>query len=181
MDTERDRAFAEFVAAHSTELLRVAFLLTGEQCAAEDLLQTAMMKMYQVWPRLDQTVPLGAYVRRILYTTHISGWRRRRFREVLTGQPPEHPQPADRYAEADERDRLWRLVSLLPPMQRAVIVLRYYEDRGEQETAQLLGIAIGTVKAHASRGLAKLREWEQRGAAKARPAQVPARSAGDAR
>jgi RNA polymerase sigma-70 factor (sigma-E family) len=170
--SERDQAFAEFVAAYSGELLRVAYLLTGDQAAAEDLLQTAMLKTYLAWPRLDQTVPLGAYVRRVLYTTHVSGWRRRRFREVLTGTLPERPHQADQYAEHDERDRLWRLVSRLPAMQRATIVLRFYEDRSEQETARLLGIAPGTVKAHTSRGLARLRELEQRSAPD--PPAVPA-------
>jgi RNA polymerase sigma-70 factor (ECF subfamily) len=158
---ERDRAFAEFVAAYSRELLRVAYLLTGDQAAAEDLLQNALLKTYLAWPRLDRSVPLGAYVRRVLYTTHVSGWRRRRFREVLTGAPPERAQQADRYAESDERDRLWRHVSRLPTMQRATIVLRFYEDRSALETAELLGIAPGTVKAHTSRGLARLRELER--------------------
>lgn len=167
---ERDRAFGEFVAAHTRELLRVAYLLTGDQGAAEDLLQTAMLKTYLAWPRLDRSVPLGAYVRRVLYTTHVSGWRRRRFREVLAGSPPELPHQADRYAEHDERDRLWRLVSRLPAMQRATIVLRFYEDRSELETARLLGIAPGTVKAHTSRGLAKLRELERGGAPDPPPA-----------
>jgi RNA polymerase sigma-70 factor (ECF subfamily) len=158
---ERDRGFAEFVAASSAGLLRVAYLLTGDQAAAEDLLQAAMEKTYLAWDRLDTSTPPGGYVRRILYTTHVSVWRRR-FREVLTGSPPERPQSADRYAEYDERDRLWRLVSRLPTMQRAVIVLRYYEDRSEQDIAELLAVSPGTVKAHSSRGLARLRELERR-------------------
>jgi RNA polymerase sigma-70 factor, ECF subfamily len=172
---ERDQVFAEFVAAHSAELLRVAYLLTGQQAAAEDLLQTAMLKTYQACGRLDPDVPLGAYVRRVLYTTHVSGWRRRRFREVLMGAPPERPQVRDRYAEQDERDRLWRHVSRLPTMQRATIVLRFYEDRSEQETAALLSIAPGTVKAHTSRALARLRDLEERAAEPAAPAPRPVR------
>jgi RNA polymerase sigma-70 factor (sigma-E family) len=149
--------FAEFVDQHSAAMLRVAFLLTGQQAAAEDLLQSALERLYVVWDRLDTETPPTTYLRRIIYTTHVSTWRRR-LREVLSGSPPEHPEHRDAYADHDERDRLWRLVQRLAPMQRAVIVLRFYEDRPEAETAQILGISAGSVKVHSSRGMRRLRE-----------------------
>jgi RNA polymerase sigma-70 factor (sigma-E family) len=154
MDTQTE--FAGFVAQHSPAMLRVAFLLTGQQAAAEDLLQTALERLYVVWDRLDTETPPTAYLRRILYTTHVSSWRRR-LREVLAGSPPERPEGRDPYADHDERDRIWRLVQRLAPMQRSVIVLRFYEDLPEAEVAQILGISAGSVKVHASRGMRRLR------------------------
>lgn len=152
-----DADFATFVSEHSVDMLRVAFLLTGQQAAAEDLLQTSLERLYVVWDRLDTDTQPTKYLRRILYTTHVSSWRRR-LREVLTGMPPERPTQSDEYADHDERDRLGRLVQRLAPMQRAVIVLRFYEDLPEAEIAQVLGISVGSVKVHASRGMRRLRE-----------------------
>lgn len=170
MSQATDREFAEFVAAHSDPLLRVAFLLTGEQAAAEDLLQNALVRLYLVWHRLDTSEPPIGYLRRVLYTSHVSSWRRHRLPETLTADPPERPAGSDDYATSDERDRLWRLVSRLPTMQRAVIVLRYYEDLPEFEIAALLRISPGSVKVHASRGLRRLRALE--GCQPAQPTQV---------
>jgi RNA polymerase sigma-70 factor (sigma-E family) len=153
-DTEGE--FAAFVAQSSPTMLRVAFLLTGQQSAAEDLLQASLERLYVVWDRLDTDTPPTQYLRRILYTTYISSWRRR-LREVLTASPPEHMEQRDAYAEHDDRDRLWRLVQRLAPMQRSVIVLRFYEDLSEAETAQILRISPGSVKVHASRGVRRLR------------------------
>lgn len=153
-DTEG--AFAAFVAECSPKMLRVAFLLTGQQSAAEDLLQASLEQLYVVWDRLDTDTPPTQYLRRILYTTHISSWRRR-LREVLTASPPERLEQRDAYAEHDDRDRLWRLVQRLAPMQRSVIVLRFYEDLSEAEIAQVLGISPGSVKVHSSRGVRRLR------------------------
>lgn len=96
------------------------------------------------------------YVRRILYTTHISTWRRRT-REVLSATPPERVDPHDPYAALDSRDEVWRSVERLPTMQRAVVLLRYYEDLDEASIARALGISPGAVKTHASRAMRKLR------------------------
>src|SRR6266550_3651043 len=109
--------------------------------------------------RLGQTqtdTPPTQYLRRIVYTTHISSWRRR-LRDVLTESPPEHVEQRDAYAEHDDCDRLWRLVQRLAPMQRSVIVLRFYEDLSEAEIAQVLRISPGSVKVHTSRGVRRLR------------------------
>ena len=148
--------FAAFVVECSPKMLRVAFLLTGQQSAAEDLLQASLEKLYVVWDRLETDTPPTQYLRRIVYTTHISSWRRR-LREVLTESPPEHAEQRDAYAEHDDRDRLWRLVQRLAPMQRSVIVLRFYEDLSGAEIAQVLRISPGSVKVHTSRGVRRLR------------------------
>lgn len=159
LQSERDAEFARFVAANAPSLLRSAFLLTGQQAAAEDVLQNTLVRLYRSWDRLDtSTAPLG-YARRILYTTHVSMWRSR-LRELLPGVLPDARDLHDDYAVHDERDRLWRLVCLLPRMQRSVVVLRFYEGLTEAEIAQVLEIAPGSVKTHSARGLRRLRELE---------------------
>jgi RNA polymerase sigma-70 factor (sigma-E family) len=151
-----DRAgFDEFVAARSPRLLRVAYLLTRDWGEAEDLLQTALMKAWFAWGRLDHEPE--AYVRRIIATTFIS-WRRRRWTsEVSHADLPERPAP-DGTGVIDDRHGLWPALGRLPKRQRAVLVLRYFEDLTEAQVAAALGISVGTVKSQASRALAKLRE-----------------------
>lgn len=146
--------FAEFVAARSSALLRTAYLLTGDWAAGEDLLQTTLAACWRRWDRLsDQPEP---YVRAAMTKTYLS-WRRRRWTgEVPTGAMPEHGY-ADATGEIDERDRVWTALRRLPPRQRAVVVLRYFDDLSEQETAQALGVSVGTVKSQASKALAALR------------------------
>ncbi|CAA9274535.1 MAG: putative RNA polymerase sigma factor [uncultured Corynebacteriales bacterium] len=145
--------FDEFVATRSQVLLRTAYLLTGERASAEDLLQTALAKSWFAWGRID-----GApepYVRRVLATTYATWWRRRWRAEYPTGELPETPVPGD--SSVEDRDALWRALGTLPRRQRAVIVLRYYEDLSEAQTAAALGVSVGTVKSQASRALAALR------------------------
>ncbi|WP_433333577.1 SigE family RNA polymerase sigma factor [Spirillospora sp. CA-294931] len=148
-------AYAAFVGARSDRLLRTAYLLTRDRGLAEDLLQEAMAKAWFAWRRLgDEPEP---YVRKIMVTTFVS-WRRRRWRgETPTGDLPDTETARDATSAADERDVLWRALGRLPARQRAVIVLRYYEDLSEAQTADLLGCSVGTVKSQASRALAKLR------------------------
>jgi RNA polymerase sigma-70 factor (sigma-E family) len=145
-------SFEAFVLARQAALLRTAFLLTGHAQDAEDLVQVALVKVVPHWRRIaDDPEP---YVRRVLVRENISRWRRRRWREVTTEHLP------DVLAEApDHDDLLWVRAALtgLAPRQRAVVVLRYYEDRTEAETADLLGISVGTVKSHARDALARLR------------------------
>ncbi len=143
--------FEEFVAARRTALLRSAYLLTGDHDDAEDLVQVALVKAVPHWRKIaDHPEP---YVRRILARESISRWRQRRWREVATDQLPERIDPTTDRDDSELRDALARLA----PRQRAVIVLRYYEDLTERQTADALGISIGTVKSQARDGLARLR------------------------
>ncbi|SDF77793.1 RNA polymerase sigma-70 factor, sigma-E family [Blastococcus aurantiacus] len=154
MSTESEAGFADFVERWSPALLRVAFLLTGDRWLAEDLLQTALLKTSRRWSRIADHQAACPYVRRVLVTTYASWRRRHRASEVLTDQLPEH-LPADG-AEV-ELGRAVAALDALPPRMRAVIVLRYYEDLSEADTAAALGCSPGSVKSQASRGLARLR------------------------
>jgi RNA polymerase sigma-70 factor (sigma-E family) len=146
--------YDQFVVDRSPRLLRVAYLLTGDWAAAEDLLQAALVKAWFAWPRVRGDAE--AYVRRIIATTYIS-WRRRRWTGEVPQAMPERIEAADRMTEYVERDALWRMLAELPRRQRAVLVLRYFEDLTETQVAETLGISVGTVKSQASKGLAKLR------------------------
>lgn len=152
-------SFEEFVQARSGSLLRTALLLTGQNRAeAEDLLQLALERAYRRWPRVAGTGEPERYVRRILANASADRWRR-------IGRRPEQPLPAaaagpavpDRSAELADRDYLLRALAALPPRQRAVLVLRYFDDLPDAEIATALGCTIGTVKSHAARALARLR------------------------
>jgi len=155
---EQDAEFTAFVAARGQALLRTAYLLTGDHQAAEDLVQSALAKVYVAWPRVRAREAVEAYVRRTMVTTHVSWWRRRWRGETPTeaGAIPE-PPGHDPTADHAERDRLWRHLATLSDRQRTVVVLRFYEDLGEAEVAALLGCSVGAVKSHTSRGLARLR------------------------
>jgi RNA polymerase sigma-70 factor (ECF subfamily) len=149
--------FREFVAARSPALLRTAYLLAGDWATAEDLLQTALTKIFLAWKRLGEIEAVEPYARRVLVNTSISWWRRRWHGERPTEVLPERAV-ADRVDEQLERDALWRHVRALPARQRAVLVLRFYEDLSEAQTAALLGISTGTVKSQTSRALNTLRQ-----------------------
>jgi RNA polymerase sigma-70 factor (sigma-E family) len=149
-------ALREFIASRSAALLRSAYLLVGDRTAAEDLLQTSLVKTYLAWQRLRDRGALEAYVRRTMVTTAASWWRGRRLREFLTDGPPDRAAD-DAIDPRLERDAMWRHLQGLPVMQRAVLVLRYYEGLSEAEIAQTLGLSRGTVKSHASRALSTLR------------------------
>jgi len=153
---ERDDEFAAYMAARQPSLLRTAYLLTGDRHAAEDLVQTAFAKLYLAWDKVERREAIDGYVRRILVNEHTSLWRRGWKRnEVAAGDPPEQ-DVRDRHDEGDVA-AVWAFVQTLPRKQRAVIVLRYYEDLSEAETARVLGISVGTVKSQASRALAAMR------------------------
>ena len=146
--------FDAFVTARGPSLLRTAFLLTGDRQRAEDLVQTALGK---TWPRWDSVAagPREAYVRKVMLTTYIAWWRRRWNGEYPTSALPEQPA-SDR--DLDQRRDLLTALASLPKGQRAVIVLRYFEDLTEAQTAELLGCTVGTVKSQAARALATLRQ-----------------------
>ncbi|WP_233604369.1 SigE family RNA polymerase sigma factor [Micromonospora sp. HM5-17] len=151
-----DEEFREFVAARSAALLRTAYLLAGDWATAEDLLQTALTKTYLAWKRLGEIEAVEPYARRVLINTATSWWRRRWHGERPTEILPERPAP-DEIEPQLERDRLWRHLQSLPVRQRAILVLRYYEDLSEAQTAALLNISPGTVKSQTSRALHTLR------------------------
>ncbi|MEV4759013.1 SigE family RNA polymerase sigma factor [Micromonospora sp. NPDC049559] len=151
-----EEEFREFVAARSAALLRTAYLLAGDWATAEDLLQTALTKTYLAWKRLGEIEAVEPYARRVLVNTATSWWRRRWHGERPTEVLPERAAP-DQIEEQLDRDALWRHVRELPARQRAVLVLRFYEDLSEAQTAELLGISPGTVKSQTSRALGTLR------------------------
>jgi len=146
--------FDEFVASRSTALLRCAYLLTGDHGSAEDLLQTVLAKCWFAWGRIDG--PPEPYVRRALATTYATWWRRKWRGERPAASLPDRADPAG-FAPVEDRDALWRALGTLPRRQRAVVVLRYYEDLSEAETAAALGVSTGTVKSQAAKALAALR------------------------
>ena len=155
-DGEDQESFPEFVTRQQQSLLRLAFLLAGDRGHAEDLVQTALMKTYRHWDRITRRGEPSAYVRRALVTTHTS-WRRRAWhREQPTGRLPDVAAP-DQTDRIDAGEELRRALAVLPPRMRATVVLRYYEDLSELQTAQLMGCSESTVNTQAARGLARLR------------------------
>ncbi|WP_027341049.1 SigE family RNA polymerase sigma factor [Hamadaea tsunoensis] len=155
---EEDAGFAEFVRARSDRLLRSAWLLTGDARRAEDLLQTALAKAWSRWSTIERADSPEAYVRRIIFTTYASWWRRAWRAEIPTESLPVTAGGVDPADIAATRAVVLQALSLLSRQSRAIVVLRYVEDRPVAEVADLLGISEGTVKVQASRALAKLRE-----------------------
>ncbi|WP_367132809.1 SigE family RNA polymerase sigma factor [Saccharothrix sp. HUAS TT1] len=155
------RDFAEFARTSMPGLLRYGHVLTGNPHDAADLVQTVLEKVASRWSALLRKAsdPL-AYARRAMANAHVSRWRRHR-RENLVADLPE--VPAAEGADRLEHEPLWRALRALPPRQRAVVVLRYYENLSEEEIARTLGISRGTVKSQSSKAMAALRaragEW----------------------
>jgi len=159
MNPDNREAFKGYVAARSAALLRTAYMLTGNKADAEDLLQTALAKTYLAWESIRDRESVDAYVRRIMLNTRTSWWRRRRHvGEFPTDQVPEAPVRHDETERIVLHDALWNALADLPKRQRAMVVLRYYEDLSEAETAVALGVSVGTVKSTTARALAKLRD-----------------------
>lgn len=154
MDTEDE--FGEFVATRGGALMRSAYLLTGYRQLAEDLLQTVLARLASRWWRVRSEEARESYVRTALYREFVS-WRRvRRNSEIPTDQPPERGN-GDFAADTIRRLALDEVLGKLPRRQRAVVVLRFYEDRSVTETAELLGCGTGTVKRQTSDALDRLR------------------------
>jgi RNA polymerase sigma-70 factor (sigma-E family) len=155
MDPDAERQFRDFVAARAAALFRAAYLLTGDRGQAEDLLQGVLARVALRWHRIQDP---EAYARRALYHDQVSRWRRRSWgRETLAAVVPERADVRDPAADADLRLSLAAALRRLPPRQRAVLVLRFYEDLGEREAAELLDVPVGTVRSSTSRGLTRLR------------------------
>ncbi|MFI0514489.1 RNA polymerase sigma-70 factor (sigma-E family) [Streptomyces canus] len=159
MQAELEDRFQEFVRARWSHLVRTAYLLTGDTHHAEDLTQTALAKAYRSWRRVSRSDNPEAYVRRMLVTCNSDRFRKRRVKESLTDAPPEPASRDEAVARVDERGVLMAALAQLPPRQRAVVVMRYWEDLSEAEAAEVLGCSQGTVKSQASKGLAKLRTY----------------------
>lgn len=152
--------FTEFARAHTSSLLRSAYLLTGDQQLAEDLVQTALARTHRAWRRLDSAGNAPAYTRKTMYHLQVSWWRRKRVKEHLSDQTPEGVGPVSRDSAADIALQLTVRKALirLARQQRAVVVLRFFEDRSVQETADILGCSTGTVKTQTFRALGHLRK-----------------------
>jgi RNA polymerase sigma-70 factor (sigma-E family) len=157
MESAKDAEFEAYMVARQPSLLRTAYLLTGDRHTAEDLVQTALAKLYLSWDKVHDRGVMDGYVRRILVNENNSLWRRAwKRREVTTDAVPDHRSVVDQ-PDDGRSAALWDFVQTLPRKQRAVVVLRYYEDLSEAEVADILGISVGTVKSQASRALAALR------------------------
>lgn len=151
------QSFEDFVTARWAALYRTAHLLTGDPTAAEDLLQTTLVKVFAQWPRVQRADAPDAYVRKMLLNEML-GERRKSGRRAQKAHLVPVPTVAmDPAAASSTRMDLWAQVQVLPPRQRAVLVLRYYEDLSEAEIAGVLGVSTGTVKSQASLALRTLR------------------------
>ena len=151
MDAATAEVFDAFVRARHAALLRYGTALTGDPHRAADLVQDALERTGLAWSRVHQQGDPEGYVRRVMANRNISQWRRLR-RERLVEATPEQP-----YEDRQADDVMWDVLAQLPRRQRTVLVLRYYEDLSEAEIARVLGIAPGTVKSQASKGIAALR------------------------
>ncbi len=151
---QRPPTFEEYVAARGRALWRTAWLLTGDAHRAEDLVQTALVRCWRRWDTIARDDTVDGYVRRVLVTTY-TDWRRRRWHGEV---PTEHlPDVAAEPGLADLRHDVLSALAALPRGQRAVVVLRFYDDLTEAQTADALGIGVGTVKSQTARALAALR------------------------
>jgi RNA polymerase sigma-70 factor (sigma-E family) len=155
VNSDAEAQFRAFVEARSLALRRTAYALTGDLHAAEDLVQDALAKLVRHWQRVDDP---ERYVRRIIYNTQVSKWRRRwRLREDPFAHPPDEVS-RDAIGQVNLRLDLTKALLRLGPRQRAVLMLRFYEDLSERDVADILNCSVGTVRSQTSRALARLRE-----------------------
>ncbi|GAA3864662.1 SigE family RNA polymerase sigma factor [Saccharothrix violaceirubra] len=154
--SDRDAAFAEYFAARSEAMRGTAYLLCGDWHRAEDLVQATFTKLFVAWRRIQRHEALDAYTRRTLVRTFVSELRRGWFRKERVSDSPVDSATA---GAGSTEDRIVLLAALakVPPRQRAVLVLRYWEDLSVEETARAMGCSEGTVKSQAARGLQTLR------------------------
>ena len=156
VSSQRDDAFTAFVRDHGPSLLRTACLLTGERGLGEDLVQTALTRAYGKWPQVARaTVPV-AYVRRLMVNSHLSRLRRLAGAEQVLAAVPERPGPHEQDRIAENETVRGALLQLSPRV-RTAVVLRYFDDLSQAETARLMGCSVSTVNNHVTRGLAALR------------------------
>ncbi len=151
--------FEAFVRTRQRSLLRSAYMLTGDQHLAEDLVQSALARTHQSWSRLTDPANAEAYTRKVMYHLQVSWWRRNRVPESMTDVSPE-PRPTGGPGEATgltNRMTIQAALLKLSAKQRAVLILRFFEDRTEVQTAEVLGVTVGTVKSQTAKALARLR------------------------
>lgn len=149
--------FVQFVESREQALQRTAWLLTGDWALAEDLVQTALVRSWSRWDRIERRDDPEVYVRKVMVNTWLS-WNRRRWRrEHAAGELPDHPAPGDVASDVVVRLAMRSALGSLTDRQRAVIVLRVFDDLPEAQVARLLDCAVGTVKSTMSKALAKLR------------------------
>jgi len=157
-DDPVEARFCEFVRARSWVLQRAAFLLTGDRYLAEDLVQEALARTHRSLRRLGDEGHYEAYARTALYHLHVRRWRRSRFAESLPGELADLAGPdSDHAGRSDLKISLHQALARLTPRQRAVLVLRFFEDRSEAEAADMLNCSVGTIKSQTSKALARLR------------------------
>lgn len=152
MDSAAEAAFNEFVTARSARLARSAYLLTGDAHLAEDLVQAALLAIARNWHRLEGDPE--AYARRVIVNQSVSWWRRRRWQESALTPTADRAQLS---ADPDAALSVARALALLTPKQRAVLVLRYFDDLTEVQTAATLGVSVGTVKSTTRQAFDRLR------------------------
>ncbi|MEV5876721.1 SigE family RNA polymerase sigma factor [Streptomyces sp. NPDC052101] len=157
----RSDEFQSFMVGRWPHLMRTAFLLTGEQHAAEDLVQSTLERVYVSWRKVGAADDPEAYVRRVMINLHARK-HRKRLKEFLapkddSGLVREVADTGDRIAQADDRGALLKALAQLPLRQREAVVLRYWEDLTETQAAEAMGCSVGTVKSNAAKGIAKLR------------------------
>ena len=158
MRTEAEQQYGDYVAVRAPRLVRFAFLLCGDWHRAEDVVQSAFVKLYLAWPRLGRLDAVDPYMRRIIVRVVVDHGRLARFRrELVHERPPEPPPVGDGSDAVDDRMALMSALAALPARQRAAIVLRYWEDQSVEQTAEALGCSTGNVKSQTSRGLQTLR------------------------
>ena len=150
--------FEEYVTARGPGLVRLARLLCGDPHRAEDLVQEVLARAYVRWRRISATERPDSYVRRMLVNAHHSWWRLLKNRELPLAEPTSGETVDSTDSTVVERDAMWRMVLTLPYRQRAVLALRYYEDLDDASIAEILDCSLPTVRTHAMRALAKLRE-----------------------
>ena len=158
MRRSENAAYSEFVSARSASLYRTAYLVLGDHYLAQDLLQEALLKAYVAWPRIRDLTKAEAYTRKVIVNTAISWRRRSSFSERPADHLSEDASASDQADELATRDALWFELQTLPPRQRATLVLRYFHDLSESQTAELMGCSVGTVKRQVFTALRRLRE-----------------------
>lgn len=156
MKGAEEERFREFVAMRWPGLLRMAYGLSGDRDAAEDLAQATLAKVYASWGRVSRAENQDAYVYRILCNVYKAGFRKRRVAEVHADFAPEEGLP-DPTEHVERRVVLMAAVNELPPKQRLVLLLRYFADLTEAQAAEVMGVSVGTVKSQTSRGIERLR------------------------
>jgi len=150
--------FDSYVVNRGPALIRFGYLLTGDRHLAEDLVQDVLARVHRRWSRIERMHQPDTYLRKAVLNQYLSWRRRRSSTERAIADPPDRPVAGADHAHLHaERDALWESINALPRQQRAVLVLRFYEDLADEQIAELIGCSPATVRSHVSRALAQLR------------------------